>query len=76
MRVPSDRKILQTIYDQYHESLENFDRNMADRESKILVPIDCVEIARTLKVHPDIVFGRLYYHLEPKFTATLETGSG
>jgi hypothetical protein len=64
IKLPSDRIILQAIYDKYHESFLNFEANMADRESKIMVPIDCEAIADQLRVHPEIVFGRLYYHLQ------------
>ena len=73
--IPTDRKILQAIYDRYADSLENFDRNLADRDSKIMVPIDCEDIGRELKVNPDIVFGRLYYHLEEKHGYDRDNGS-
>jgi hypothetical protein len=36
------------------------------RSSKIYVPIDISRISRKLKVDPDTVFGRLYYHLDKK----------
>ena len=31
------------------------------------MPIDIAAIAKDLKVDPDIIFGRLYYHLEHKY---------
>jgi hypothetical protein len=75
IRIPTDRKILQAIYDRHADSLENFDRNMADRDSKIMVPIDCEEIGRGLKVNSDIVFGRLYFHLEQKHGYDRDNGA-
>jgi len=75
MKIPTDRQVLQAIYDRYKDSLEHFDRNLADRQSKIMVPIDCEEIAQRLQVHPDIVFGRLYYHLDQKYGYKMPDGS-
>jgi hypothetical protein len=47
-RIPTDSEILQAIYDRHADSLEHFDRNLADRESKIMVQIDYAAIwART-----------------------------
>jgi hypothetical protein len=40
---------------------------MEQRRSKIMVPIDIPAIADHLDVDPDSVFGRLYYHLDPKY---------
>ena len=76
MKTPSDLKILSTIYDLYYEEFCNYTRiaDMPDmpeiqngREAKIHVPIDCKMIAKKLGVDSDIVFGRLYYHLEQKY---------
>lgn len=59
----TDRKILQTIHDEYLSQFGNFDKNLLEpiRSSKIYVPIDCKAIATKLRVDPDIIFGRLYY---------------
>jgi hypothetical protein len=32
-----------------------------------MVPIDVIAIAKTFAVDPDVIFGRLYYHLQPKY---------
>jgi hypothetical protein len=37
------------------------------RSSKIMVPIDSPGIAARFGVDPDSIFGRLYYHLDPKY---------
>lgn len=64
MKLPSDLKILETIYETYHKDYAAFYKDEKTRESKIYVPINCKEIAQTLKTDHDIIFGRLYYHLE------------
>jgi hypothetical protein len=76
-RPPPDREILRKIHKRYYEQFGGFKENEPEleRESKIYVPIDCVAIAQDLSVDPDIVFGRLYYHLEKKYGYTQQDGS-
>lgn len=76
-RPPTDREILQKIHDKYLDKFGGFDRGdpEAERVSKIYVPIDCAAIADELGVNPDIVFGRLYYHLDKKYGYTQDNGS-
>jgi hypothetical protein len=66
MKLPSDRQILECIFDQYKGAFAKFDLQK-DRATKVYVPIDCKAIAKKLGTEPDIVFGRLYYHLEKKY---------
>jgi hypothetical protein len=68
----TDRLLLKRIYDRYYEDFAAFNQNDSNRASKVYVPIDCAVIAKELKVDPDIVFGRLYYHLEKKYGYTRE----
>lgn len=65
-RVPTDLEILNVIYEQYYDEFSSYDKNSPTRSSKIYVPIDIGAIARRLH-DGDIVFGRLYYHLEKKY---------
>lgn len=67
MKYPTDRKILKAIHDRYYDEFCNYNKGKSTRDSKIYVPIDCAEIAKTLGVDGDIVFGRLYYHLDEKY---------
>ncbi|MER2099802.1 MAG: hypothetical protein ABS977_23080 [Pseudomonas qingdaonensis] len=70
MKIPSDRKVLEIIYKLYYEEFTNHSEGKDvknGRRSKIYVPIDCKMIARELNVDSDIVFGRLYYHMEEKY---------
>ena len=65
-RLPTDLQILDAIYDRYYETFAKYEEGDKGRSAKIYVPIDIREIGRDLKVGDDIVFGRLYYHLEHK----------
>ncbi len=60
--------MLSTIHKRYYEQFAKFDRNDPNsvRSTKIYVPIDCKLIGKELNVDADIVFGRLYYHLDKK----------
>jgi len=65
--IPTDLEILETIYDHYYDSYAAFSKNPTDRRSKIYVPIDVDLVASKLNVDADIVFGRLYYHLQEQY---------
>jgi hypothetical protein len=68
--------ILEHIYTLYYEEFHNHSREVdSGRRSKIYVPIDCKVIAKRFDVDADIIFGRLYYHLEKKHGYTNEDGS-
>jgi len=65
--LPTDLQILNTIYNKYYDKFISFSKKDSDRISKIFIPIDIALIAEELKVDVDIIFGRLYYHLESKY---------
>jgi hypothetical protein len=78
MKSPSDLAILSAIYKLYYEEFKKFSHEpdaQNGRRSKTYVPIDCKMIANDLDVDGDIVFGRLYYHLEEKYGYTKDDGS-
>ena len=75
MKIPTDRQILDAIYNEYYSTFTEYSKKEADRSAKIYVPIDCGKIARKLGVDGDIVFGRLYYHLEKKYGYKLANGA-
>jgi|TARA_R110002049_G_scaffold308382_1_gene512153 hypothetical protein len=63
--LPSDSKILREIYNRYYEDFSAY--NTANEKSRVHISIDIHEIAKTLRVEPEIVFGRLYYYLNEKY---------
>lgn len=74
MRLPSDRQILECIFNQYKTAFQEYE-NERTRTSKIYVPIDCQLVADKLDTEGDIIFGRLYYHLEKRFGYKQSDGS-
>ncbi|QSX38893.1 MULTISPECIES: hypothetical protein [Shewanella] len=67
-RIPTDLEVLNTIYRMYHSDFIAFDEDARTRESKVYVPIDFMRVANELKVDIDIVFGRLYFHLNKLYS--------
>lgn len=74
-KIPTDLKILSVIYDRYYANFHAYSNENKIRGSKIYVPIDVEVLARSLNVDVDIVFGRLYYHLNEKFSYKNADGS-
>lgn len=66
-KIPTDLEILEEIYNQTYDRFASFDKENPDRKTKIFVPFDLEGIADKLNVDGDIIFGRLYYHLNKKY---------
>jgi hypothetical protein len=67
MKAPTDLDLLNYIYENYYATFASYSKEDPGRKTKIYVPIDSAKIARHYGVDSDIVFGRLYYHLEKKY---------
>ncbi len=74
-KIPTDLKMLGAIYDRYYADFVAYSDKNKTRSSKIYVPIDIEELARSMSLDSDIVFGRLYYHLNEKFGYKTDDGS-
>lgn len=72
MKVPTDLQILSEIYERYYDEFRSFEKG--SRRSKVHVSININEIAKRLGVDEDIVFGRLYYHLNEKYGYKQDNG--
>jgi hypothetical protein len=67
-RPPTDFELLKAIYARYRDEFPSYVQAAeGSRVAKILVPIDLHRIATDLGVDVDSVFGRLYFHLQPKY---------
>lgn len=74
-QIPTDLKILDIIYNSYYDEFSSFIKENPTRKTKLYVPIDIQAIANELNVDGDVIFGRLYYHLEKKYGYTNEDNS-
>jgi hypothetical protein len=67
MKLPTDLEILEYIYKKYNDYFIQTSEEQPSKVNHVWVPIDTLEIAKHFKVHNDIIFGRLYYYLKPKY---------
>lgn len=70
MKLPTDKELLEYIYEKYYSDFLNFnfeDRIKNNRKTKNYVPISVELIGEHFKIDKDIVFGRLYSHLNRKY---------
>ena len=72
---PTDVQILEEIFHRYYKVFADYSKDDSKRETKNYVPINIEAIAKHFKVDNDLIFGRLYYHLEPKYGFKWDDGT-
>jgi hypothetical protein len=73
-RLPTDRVLLEAIFREYYPAFAAFSEADKSRSTKIWVPIDIDALARRFGTDPDMVFGRMYYHLNGKYGQEFDGG--
>lgn len=73
--IPSDFTLMKEIYVRHYKEFKDFTKGEPSRETKIYVPIDIKSIAKRFSADENMIFGRLYYHLEKKYGYTNDDGS-
>ena len=73
-KLQTDLEILNAIYEKYYDTFASYNDVNQTRNDKVYVPIDIKSIAKSLGVDGDIIFGRLYYHLNKKYGYIKENG--
>lgn len=67
MKISTDREILESLFSTYASAFEAA-QSAPDQDGKrIYVPIDVKHVARLIDNDPQVLFGRLYYHLDSKY---------
>ena len=74
-KIPTDLVLLNEIYKANYGKFVDFSDAQKSRSTKIWVPIDIENLAQIFNLDPDIVFGRLYYHLNEKYSHQNSDGS-
>jgi hypothetical protein len=72
--IPTDHEILTEIYNRFRDEFREYATEDPDRIARVRVPIDIEEIAEEVGVDEDMVFGRLYYHFNKKYSYRDENG--
>ncbi|MDP6548522.1 MAG: hypothetical protein QF659_00415 [Dehalococcoidia bacterium] len=74
-RTPTDLAILNVIYESYYDTFPNYENDPSSRSTYLFVPIDIEALAKNLRVNKEIIFGRLYYHLEARYGYKQDDGA-
>ncbi len=72
--IPTDETLLAEIYKRYLRDFSEFSEENKIRVAKIWVPIDIDALGKKFRCDPDLIFGRLYYHMNEKYGS--KTGDG
>lgn len=72
--IPTDETLLAAIYNKYLKTFSDWSDDNKTRVAKIWVPIDIDALGKKYRCDPDLIFGRLYYHMNEKYGSS--TGDG
>ncbi len=72
--IPTDQVLLSEIYNRYLKDFSDWTEENKTRTNKIWVPIDVQRMGKKFRCDPDLIFGRLYYHMNEKYGSS--TGDG
>ncbi len=72
--IPTDLEIIEDIYYRYYDEYKKYAKDEPDRIARIRVPVNIQEIADACGVEEDMIFGRLYYHFNKKYSYKNEDG--
>jgi hypothetical protein len=73
--IPTDLEILEDIYYRYYEEYKKYATEEPDRIARIRVPVDMQEIATACGVEEDMIFGRMFYHFNKKYSYKDDKGN-
>lgn len=73
--LPTDRAILSCIYDMYRNSYPGKPAGSERGENDPYMQVNLKEVAVRLGCNPELLFGRLYYHLDQKHRYKQDNGA-
>lgn len=68
--IPTDLEIIEDIYYRYHDDFRKYAKKEPDRIARIRVPIEVEDVAEACGVEEDMIFGRIFYHFNKKYSYT------
>lgn len=72
--LPTDEHLLDEIYRRNLRAFSAYEKDESIRSAKIWIPIDIDALARKFRCDPDLIFGRLYYHMNSKYGSFTSDG--
>ena len=73
-QLPTDRDVLRCIYEMYSPEYPKILGGQVRSENDPYVPININEVAAKLDTLPELIFGRLYFHLNRKYNYKMDSG--
>ncbi|WP_426994382.1 hypothetical protein [Methylomonas sp. CM2] len=73
--LPTDRRILECIYEMYQNAYPGRELGEARGKYDPYLPINVTDVATRLGCLPELLFGRLYYHLDAKYRYEQDGGA-
>lgn len=74
-KIPTDLEILEDIYYRYYDEYRKYAKEEPDRIARIRVPLDIQEVAEACGVEEDMIFGRIFYHFNKKYSYKDDRGN-
>jgi hypothetical protein len=74
-KLPTDRYLLASIFDMYQSTYPGPKKAEGGGENGPYLSIDIPALAKKLECTPELLFGRLYYHLDQKYRYKQDNGS-
>ena len=73
--LPTDLKILKCIFEMYEPDYPGKENGEVRGKNDPYLPIDVSKVASRLGCSPEMLFGRLYYHLDAKHRYSQDDGA-
>ena len=74
-RLPTDRQVLKCIFRMYQAQYPGLSDPGGRGANDPYLSIDLRAVAKRLRCQPELVFGRLYYHLDAKYRYKQDNGA-
>ncbi|MEX0722433.1 MAG: hypothetical protein WD357_11430 [Gracilimonas sp.] len=74
-RIPTDLEIMEELYDRYYDSFRKYATEDPDRIARIRVPINVKDVADACGIEEDMIFGRIFYHFNKKYSYKDDKGN-
>lgn len=74
-KLPTDREILKCIFDQYKSDYPGAKNEDGRGANDPFMPVDLTKVAAQLDCGTELLFGRLYYHLDAKYRYKQDNGA-
>lgn len=74
-KIPTDLEIVEELYDRYYDAFRKYAKEEPDRIARIRVPVNVKEVAGAIGIEEDMIFGRIYYHFNKKYSYTDDKGN-